>query len=436
MTRAALRNPAGVWPALGERAARLEETVERNLIDPDGVVLGAVDLDTLRPLSRETFTPDTDIMRHPAMQAENFGDYFAYENCGMSTGAYLTAMVWKYRATGDPAALLQARRSFQAIDHIFRVSQQIEPGFFCKYHEARPTTEMSTDQCMYAMTGLDAYAPLAEDSERARIREIIGGIAGLWMRKGYRHAYRDRNFAWPWPPNRFPVMLWYAWKHTGDPVFQAEFLRLASLPEVRSVPPYCTTTLRTLPEHAEAHRKRQGNLDDFFWPCTPETAASAETALEPLLRGGAPFEDVWLQQLREALASALPKLDENFLERGHCRVDPATGQLTEVERPYYVGGWPNPVWEHKYYAANVKSGHSPPMFARALIGAAPYTTDLPVVEIAQGILQALDLPQMAWKHDPLNHLPANQKWLTRTLSVDAVTNWLWAYWQAVARRLC
>ncbi len=421
---------------LSDRANGLERVVEEHLVDPDGVVIAAVDIDTLRPHPKELFTATTDRMRHPAMQAENFGDYFAYENCGMCTGSYLSAMVWKYRATGAISALKQAKRSFRAIDHIYSISQQIEPGFFSKYHEAKLSPEMSTDQCMYAMAGLDCYAPLADFSESARLREIIGGIAEMWMRKKYRHPYRERNFDWPWPPNRFPVMLWYAWRHTGRLLFREEFERLAALPEVKASPPHCPGTWRNINEQAEAHREREGNLDDFFWPCSLEGAASAETALEPLIRYDAPSRSLWLQQLGDAIEAGMPKLGSDFLERGHCRYDLSTRKLAEVDHPYYVGGKPNPIWEHKYYIANVKTGHSPPMFARALVAAAPYLPNLQAMELALRILHGVDLRMMGWKHDPLNHLPENQKWLTRTLSGDAVTNWLWAYWMAVATSKC
>lgn len=432
MTAAASQEHLEALAGLQTRAAELEAIVERCLVDPHGVVLAAVDTGSLRPHSKEVFTPGTDIMRHPAMKAKNFGDYFAYENCGMCTGSYLAAMVWKHRAEGDPASLENARRSFRAIDHIYRISQQIEPGFFCKYHEAQPTTEMSTDQCMYAMVGLDLYASLANNAERRRIGEIIGGIAGMWMRKKYRHPYRDRDYDWPWPLNRFPVMMWLAWRHTGDAAFHAEFLRLAALPEVAAAPPYCSGTHRGINTMARAHRAQLGTLNDFFWPFSLEGASSAETALDPLLRDEAPGHDLWLGQLRDAVESARPKLGKNLLERGHCRYDPASGNLTEVELPYYVGGKPNPIWQHKYYAANVQSGHSPPMYARALVAAGRHLPDQTMLQTAIRILRALDLRDMAWKHDPLDHLPENQKWLTRTLSVDAVTNWLWAYWMAVA----
>jgi len=99
----------------------------------------------------------------------------------MCTGAFLCALTWQYRVTRDRAVLERARRTFEGLSFLYEVSQEIEPGFFCKFNEGKITEEMSSDQCLYAMVGLDRFRELATSSEADRIREIIGGIAGMWI---------------------------------------------------------------------------------------------------------------------------------------------------------------------------------------------------------------------------------------------------------------
>jgi hypothetical protein len=414
--------PTEVGTNFAARAAQFEETVERHLVDPHGLILSWLDAKTMRLFAPDFFTPDLDILRHPgAVAEEEFGAYIAYENAGMCTGGYLCALVWKHRVTSEPSALDRARRTYQAIAHLYDVSQVVEPGFFSKFHCGRLSREMSTDQCLYAMLGLDQFAALATAAEQAKIREIIGGIAGMWLRRGYRHPYRERTHDWQWPLNRFPVFLWLAWKHTGDEKFRDEFQRLATLPEVKAGPPF----VPALPETKAR----------FLWPVTPEHTASAAASLVPLLAHDAPQRDTWLRQLRVAYETGRPAIGDDCLERGHFYHDPITGRTEPVEKPFYAAGQPNPVWRHKGFVADVKSGHSPTMFARAAFQIHRYHADLGAADTGRDILEAMDLPQMRWKIDYRDQLPPDQKWMTRAFDGDALVHWLWAYWLARAEGL-
>jgi hypothetical protein len=437
-------------------------------VNAHGLVLSWIDAEAMRPFARGFFTPDMDILRHPGAATEaEFGAYMAYENTGMCTGAYLAALVWKYRVTAEASALDQARRTFRALAKLYDLSQAVEPGFFSKFHCGRLSREMSTDQCLYAMVGLDQFAPLATDAERAKIREIIGGIAGMWLRRQYRHPYRERTHDWQWPLNRFPVFNWLAWKHTGEQRFRAEFERLAALPEVKAGPPFVpmfgvpplggirTGVRRRSPDRAGASTaglpRRTGDLrsdvvrgqetgaqpemEPFLWPAVPEHTASAAASLIPLLEHDAPQRDTWLRQLRVAYETGRRAIGDDCLERGHFYYDPATGAIQPVEKPFYAGGQPNPVWRHKGFVADVKSGHSPTMFARAAFQIHRYHADLGAADTGRDILEAMDLPQMRWKIDYRDQLPPDQKWMTRAFDGDALVHWLWAYWLARAEGL-
>lgn len=419
--------------SLEKKAEQFESLVERSLVERNGLVLSWIDVETMRPFAPGFFTPEMDVMRHPGANWTDFGLYFAYENAGMCTGAWLAAMVWKYRVTRDQAALGRARRTFDAIASLYDASQAVEPGFFSKFHEGKVTSEMSTDQCLYAMLGLDRFLDFASAAEAAKIREIIGGIAGMWIRKGYKHPYRDRDFPWPWPPNRFPVFCWLAWRHTGEARFREEFDRLRALTEVRERAPFISMTRAMAPARLAAFPPAERAKGRLPWGEAPEHTASAQASLDPMLEYDAPDRDLWVRQLRDAYEVGVVGLGEDLLQRGSFSVELATGRIFEVEKPFYSGGKPNPVWRNKGFAANTRSGHSPCMFARAALTIDLYHPDLGAAAKARAILESAEARTMLYKMDPLNHLPPDQKWLTRAFCGDAVVNWLWAWWMGKGR---
>jgi len=412
-----------IAPALGEKEARLEAFVRDNLIEANGLVLSFVDAATGRPFSADEFGPDVDRMRHPpSLGTDDFGSYFAYENCGMCTGAWLTTQVLKYQVTKDVTALRTAREAFEAIRNLYECSQAVAPGFFSKFHNGRISPEISTDQCLYAVWGLDQFSAFAMAAEQKEIVHIICGIADFWIDRGYKHPYRDRDFEWPWPPNRFPPLLWLAWRHSGRQKYFDEFERLSSMDAVRDLPPFFSTTLSKWRESPIAGISH--------WPFKLEQAAQGQLSLAPMLLYNAPNRPLWLSHLRELIVSCMPDLGDDCLGRGDFVFDEETATAREVETPYHSGGIPNPVWEAKGFISSARSGHSPTMFARALFAADPLLPEYDWKFAAWRILETLDLPDMLLKIDNQKHLPVNQAWLTRCLSGDAVVNWLWSYWLA------
>ncbi len=406
-----------------EKASRLEDFVRDNLIDLNGLVLSFVDAATGKPFSAGEFTPDVDRMRHPpAMGTEDFGSYFAYENCGMCTGAWLTAQVLKYQVTKDVGSLQTARAAFEAIRELFDCSQAIAPGFFSKFHNGRISPEISTDQCLYAVWGLDQFSAFATAAEQKEIAQVITGIADFWTARGYKHPYRERDFEWPWPANRFPPLLWLAWRHSGERKYFDEFTRLSELDAVRELPPFFSMTLSRWRETASPGVSH--------WPFKLEQAAQGQLSLAPMLLYDAPRRSTWLSHLRELITSCMPDLGEDCLGRGEFVFDEATGTAREVETPYHSGGTPNPVWEAKGFISSARSGNSPTMFARALFAASPLFPEEDWKSVAWRVLETLDTGSMLLKIDHQKQLPDNQAWLARCLSGDAVVNWLWSYWLA------
>lgn len=409
------------------REEGLEEFVEKHLTDSHGLILSWIDARTLRPFSPETFVKG-DRMRHPAAKdVEDFGRYFAYENSGMCTGAWLAAQTLRHEVTGDRKSLSLARAAFAAIRELYRRSQEIAPGFLSKFHQGKLSPEVSTDQCLYVMVGLDRFAALATSAERAEISEMITGMADFWRLREYRHPYRERDFDWPWPLNRFPVMMWLAWRYSGRETCRLEFERLVALEEVRNKPPFFGKT--------PGEFRREAASGETLWPFTLDHVSQGQLSLQPLLESGAPEREVWLAQLETLVECCLPSLGEDGLQRGHFFYDERTGRAREVNQAYHSGGKPNPVWEAKYFVSPARSGLTPPMFARALLMASSFFPGRGWEDIALNILNAVNLDQMRFKVDPRSFLPENQQWLTHCLCGDAVVNWCWSYWLARKRGL-
>ena len=256
---------------------------------------------------------------------------------------------------------------------------------------------------------------------------MITGMADFWQARGYRYPYRERNFDWQWPLNRFPVMMWLAWRHSGQEKYRREFERLAALDEVRTKPPFFGKT----PEDF----LREAETGEMHWPFTLDHVAQGQLSLQPLLESGAPERKIWLRQMEQLVDCCLPSLAEDGLQRGHFFYDACSGRTREVEAGYHSAGRPNPVWEAKYYVSPARSGLTPAMFARALLMASPFFPGRGWEKIALGILERTDLEQMRFKVDPHGHLPENQRWLTHCLCGDAVVNWAWSYWLARKRGL-
>lgn len=120
-----------------------------------------------------------------------------YENSSMVHGAHLAAMVAKHRATGDPSALRQASRSAQAIFRIYALSAPGGEGFYCKPWGWQYQDQTSSDQYIYAMTGLDDYYPYATAAERAQIADLIPKMTRWWIAHGYKwHYFKNPPFVW------------------------------------------------------------------------------------------------------------------------------------------------------------------------------------------------------------------------------------------------
>lgn len=198
-------------------AEELEKMLVDRFRDTNGVLRCVLDAD-LRPIVDDNPPPVT------GMDCTR-GGWMSYENSGMVQGAFLAAMCEKYRATGDPSALAEARRTYSGIRKVYELSRPGGRGFYCKPWGMRYQAFTSSDQYVYTLYGLDALCELVEGTERDEIREMIVDMATFWIVRSYRYRYFGEE-PMQWQKCRFLAFAALGWKHSKDERFRKELERL------------------------------------------------------------------------------------------------------------------------------------------------------------------------------------------------------------------
>jgi len=117
-------------------------------------------------------------------------DVEAYEDSMLGTGQVLSALCFKYMATLDEEVLVRARQALDALEKVYQLGLQEEPGWLPKPYGFTCSGQSSMDnQCPYYV-GLLRYYRIAEPSERERIRRILVDEMEYWMRHRYA-MHRD-----------------------------------------------------------------------------------------------------------------------------------------------------------------------------------------------------------------------------------------------------
>jgi len=405
-----------------ERAKDMEAWAEKHFIDSNGVVYTMIDCATEAPLTDNFFEPEAESFPMPGCTPAEFWNY---ENCGMTTGAYLQAMVCRYEATRDSGAMAQARRSYQALRHVYEMGKQLEEGFFPKIYGGRFSTQTSTDQVLYAVLALDRYAAQATDDERRDIANMIGNMIRFWSKRDFKYNYYN-VVNMQWKLARFPSLLLLAYRHTNDSVFRTECDRLLA------------QGVNRYPGEEQLRPKRAGErpLSDYeqqqgAWMISnmADCATMDVMELDYLLRSDPDSE--WVPTWRQSMRQMWEEGALTIAPDGKVYVNVLVDMKTGKPRP------PDPIlfdwldaygWSYVRYVSGAKSGWSS-MIARAGVQAAPHVPDpKPVVAEARRILTALDIKDLTYLEQPERLLPRH-RFMTRFYSGDAMTNWLWSYWQ-------
>ncbi len=397
-----------------ERARKIEAWTEDRFIDRKGVVYSELDKATARPLTDSFFDAEIDVQKFvPGVSPAAFWNY---ENCGMTTGAYLQALVCRYEVTGDTTALARARRCFQALAHIYEMGKQLEEGFFPKIYGGRFSNQTSTDQVLYAMLALDAFAPHANAPERAAIARMLAYMINFWVKRDYRYLY----FHVPdmqWPLARFPSLLILAFNHSGDELLLGEYKKLLG------------AGVNRRPGESRLLRKRNGEIkttdyekEQHAWLIAnlADAVAMDIMELDYLLRNDPEnsWADCWRGSVRMMWDQGHMAVGEDGAYYVNVLVDMDTGAARR----------PRARWDATAKVTGATSGWGS-MIARAGVQAAGYLADpASAIAVAKKILAAQDIQDFTYMNDP-ERWPPELRYKTRFYSGDAVTNWLWAYWQ-------
>jgi len=392
---------------LHQKAKAIEEWAEDHLIDPDGVVYSQVDKSG-RPLTPAFFDP----VSEPKLSDVSLTDFWQYENCGMTTGAYLQALVCRYETERDPYALERAKRCYRALRHIYEIGKELEEGFFPKIYGARFSRQTSTDQVLYAVMALDQYAPHATAEEREEIGRMIANMIRFWVKRQYRFGYYHIPDML-WPLARFPSLLLLAFNHTGEKIFKNEYDRLLA------------EGVNRFPGESRLRQKLNGEVPptDFekqqhAWliHALPDAVTMDVMELDYLLRHDP--NNSWATTWRKSMATMWNEgrlaLASNGKAYTHVLVDMVTGK---PRRPDPSPGVPGAEtgWSAMIARAGIQAAFHLPGQKEEIIGQ------------ARRVLEALDIADLTYFDGPERFEPKH-RFKTRFLSGDAVTNWLWAYW--------
>lgn len=153
------------------------------------------------------------------------------ENGPMMSGFFLQSQCYRYRATGDEEALEFARKAFNSLDIIYRMSEERgKAGFLCKPYDWKFSEETSVDQYVGAMMGLWEYWCIADRTTRQRIAHMLGTMADWWRNADYQMNYFEKHFdLMPYHAPRMACLNAMAYRTTGDQQYARECDRMWGL---------------------------------------------------------------------------------------------------------------------------------------------------------------------------------------------------------------
>ena len=191
------------------------------------------------------------------MQGIPLEDAEAYEDSMLGTGQLLSALCFRYLATLDAAVLDRALVTFGALESVYELGLQEEPGWLPKPYGFTCSGQSSMDnQCPYYV-GLLRYYRIAPPEVRARIRRILVDEMEYWMR--HRYAMHrdyfglmvdyasDEFYPGHWPLLFLPLCHG-VWRLTGDARYAREYAWLIERLDLDpgSDPEYLRTQVRAV----------------------------------------------------------------------------------------------------------------------------------------------------------------------------------------------
>lgn len=379
----------------------VQSFVEEHMIDPVGIVYTQIDKTTCRPPTEETFR-DTSL--ESMIEGYTQAEFWAYENCGMTTGAYMMALL----VEPTPEHLILARRCFNALKWIYETGKHWEEGFFPKVYGKRFSRQTSTDQVLYAASALHRYYPYASKSEKADIAQMIPAMLRFWVNHRYILTYYNQKDM-QWPLERFPALLALAQQYSDDPVFHSEYLRLVELTEIPACDLlYCKRAgTEPLSEYEKEHNAYliAQYADRFTMQSMNELLLLEFDPVNPLCGH---WENVLKSMWEDAKCTLAP--DGKYYFRVLVDFDGKNPRPAGDDCPYPGRG--------------AKQGWSTMIF-RAALCSIDFLDRADVLRVCRSNQEKLSIQDLTYFDGEENFSPEN-RFKTRFLSGDAITNYLWS----------
>ncbi|MCC6241132.1 MAG: hypothetical protein IT448_12620 [Phycisphaerales bacterium] len=410
---------------LRQQARIIEDWVEDAFIDPNGVFYTYLDTKTGGPLTDASFAPDQVPMHLPGTEGYTPAEWHNYENCGMTTAAYLQALLYQYAIDNDPVAMKRARRCFDAIKYIYDMGRQLEEGFFPKIYGNRFSEQTSTDQVLYVMLALDHLHHHANSGERKEIARMITHLIQFWVKRGYRYKYFWHEDML-WPLGRFPSLLLMGYRHSGDAVLKREYDRLLAMGvnenavELR-LAPKLTSEYSPIPYETKHQAWLIGEMEG--------TVSMDMMELDYLLRNdpGNRWAPNWKASMKKVWSEGELALAPDGTMYVHVLVDMKTRKPRRPDPEFFREAEGPNDWLGFRYVSGGRSSDST-FHARSAVQADRHLRDPEMRRAARHIIKSIDRQGLRAYYDPERY-PPELKHRTELYSGDATANWLWAYWQ-------
>jgi hypothetical protein len=402
---------------LRSKAESVELFLKKYFLDKNNIVFTQLDKDTLKP-PVETFFPvaqsDMSIMDY---WIENYtrSGIAAYENCGMTTGAYLQALLLKFKVEEDSAVIEQARKCYSGLKYIYDTGKELEEGFFPKVYDNKFSVQTSTDQVLYAVTAMDKFFEYADSDEQNDIAGMIPKMTEFWMKRDYKYLYFHIDNM-QWPVTRFPPLLLLAYKYSGKEKFKNEYEK--QLKEgFAHKPEWAQLTMKKAGEKPLSEYEKEQNA--YFVANMADCITMDVMNFDILLKNDPnnPLAEKWKQGVLQMWEEAKITLLPNGKYLSQVLVDFKTGQVRRIDG--FENGDTHP---------GSQSGWST-MVARGAAMALEYFPDRKDMESAAwNVIDKIDVDEMTYHDEPERWAP-RYRFKTRFLSGDSISNWLWAYWK-------
>lgn len=161
----------------------ITEVVAGVAADKNKIIRFAIKADPVRPFDSRDKIPGISLIDCDGM------DFWAYEDAGMASGAFLAAESLRFEMDGSHTAFINARNTFEGICHIYRLGMKKCEGFFPKPYGGKFSEHFSRDQYLMVMDGLARFYRIADASQKELCLRMICAMSDYWRGIDYSTTY-------------------------------------------------------------------------------------------------------------------------------------------------------------------------------------------------------------------------------------------------------